>query len=229
MRDVPNFGANLQAFSTICYLRNAGHDPIVIKWEPDDFKKEYLNNKMKDQYKAHAEFSIKYLPQTEPCKNEGEICEAILKHNIEAMIIGSDAVLQDFPFFSRFHFPSRTIFRYDKITSERLFPNCFWGSFYVNLSRKIPMALMSASSQGTEYRLIVGKKRSKMGIALKQFKYISVRDEWTKQMVSYLTKDTIIPDVTPDPVFGFNHNSSNYILSKTEILKKFNLPESTYY
>jgi hypothetical protein len=43
-------------------------------------------------------------------------------------------------------------------------------------------------------------------------------------MVSYFTNRKIVPDITPDPVFGFNQNIRDQ-LSKEVILEKFNLPE----
>jgi hypothetical protein len=43
-------------------------------------------------------------------------------------------------------------------------------------------------------------------------------------MISYLTDEKILPDVTPDPVFAFNNNIPPQFM-KEEILKRFDLPE----
>jgi hypothetical protein len=59
---------------------------------------------------------------------------------------------------------------------------------------------------------------------LSQFKYITVRDEWTKQMVQYFLGNIDIP-VTPDPVFSFNQNTYLPVPSKQEVLHKYNLPD----
>jgi hypothetical protein len=61
--------------------------------------------------------------------------------------------------------------------------------------------------------------------ALERFKYITVRDEWTKQMVQYFLNNPNIP-ITPDPVFSFNQNTYLPVISKDDLLKKYNLPDN---
>lgn len=224
---VPNFGANLQAYSTICFLRKRGYDPILIKWEPDDFSKR-ISRIHNIQQNAHFDFARKYFPETTKCKTDEEICQIIIEYNIQAVIIGSDAVLQDFPLWARVRFPTRKIITIIKITSERLFPNAFWGSFINKLQHRIPVVIMSASSQNTRFRLIFGEKRKTMRKALKKLNHITVRDSWTKDMVEYLTDKTIQPNVTPDPVFAFNQNVSDFIPSMDELYKKHSLPEKYF-
>jgi hypothetical protein len=62
---------------------------------------------------------------------------------------------------------------------------------------------------------------------ISNFSYISVRDKWTSEMFSYITKGRIVPPITPDPVFAFNYNVKD-MPSKDYILKKFNLPSKYY-
>ena len=64
-----------------------------------------------------------------------------------------------------------------------------------------------------------------MNIFLYQFKFVTVRDDWTRKMVKYITNGTLIPPITPDPVFAYNQNIKNQ-LTKREILEKFCLPEN---
>lgn len=40
---VPNFGAQLQALSTVCYLKRAGYEPILLNWYPKDLQVMYEN------------------------------------------------------------------------------------------------------------------------------------------------------------------------------------------
>ncbi len=61
--------------------------------------------------------------------------------------------------------------------------------------------------------------------SIKRFSYVSVRDSWTQGMIDYLSSSTVMPDITPDPVFAFNYNAGYLLPKKTEILEKFNLPE----
>ena len=62
--NVPNFGANLQALSTISYLQNHGYNPILIKWEPEDFEARFTSIKTQKQPQEHFHFVEKYFPQT---------------------------------------------------------------------------------------------------------------------------------------------------------------------
>ncbi len=223
---VPNFGANLQALSTYCYLKNKGHSPIIINWVPkeddDYFRKLCLQNK---QSACHLEFVKKVMKFTEWCDSEKDVAHAVKKYDIEAVIVGSDAVLQHHPLFERMHFSAKRIFWIHKMSKSRLFPNPFWGGFQNELEKKIPMALMSVSSQGSQYKYIGKAVRKKMAASIEMFSYISVRDEWTQKMISHITNEQVIPPVTPDPVFAFDYNCHDLLPAKTDILEKYNLPE----
>lgn len=223
--DVPNFGANLQALSTVCYLRNHGHNPVLIRWEPIDFEERFTKIRTDKQPKAHFDFCAKYLPWTDVCRNDDEIVAVIEKNNIEAIIIGSDAVLQHHSLLSRIQFPTKTVVRITEMTSERVFPNAFWGTFYLKLRHKVPMAIMSASSQNSQYRYLLSSTTKSMTECLQRFKYVSVRDTWTRDMIEFISHGKICPQITPDPVFAFNENCENLIPPREAILKKFSLPE----
>lgn len=224
--DVPNFGANLQALSTVCYLKNHGYDPVLIKWTPLDFEKRFVKTKNQVQQKKHFDFVKNNLPWTDLCRNDDEICDVIEKECIDAIIIGSDAVLQHVSLLSRVQFPSKRIIKIMEMTSERIFPNAFWGTFYSKLGNKIPMAIMSASSQNSNYRLLGYSVRQHMTNCLKNFNYISVRDMWTKNMIYSVSGHLINPLITPDPVFAFNNNCEGLIPTKNDIIKRFSLPEN---
>ena len=224
--NVPNFGANLQAFSTVCYLRNVGLSPVVIKWEPHDFADRFAGIKSLPQPAAHFKFVEEYLPQTRVCRNDREISQVLAEESIEAVIVGSDAVLQHMPFWACVRFPTKKVFSVYHATSERIFPNAFWGTFYPLEKKKIPMAIMSASSQNSKYKFTSKSDKKSMYNCLKRFSYISVRDNWTKRMMEYVSAGEISPQITPDPVFAFNQNCSNWIPCKEEILETFKLPEN---
>ena len=82
------------------------------------------------------------------------------------------------------------------------------------------MAIMSASSQDSDYRLFFPSVRRKMYNCLSQFEYISARDEWTQRMYQVVSNNQLLVDVTPDPVFSFNQNQEELIPSKTDLLEK---------
>ena len=222
---VANFGANLQGLSTYFYFKNKGYRPVFINWEPEDFAIRQSNDAKTKQGQAHFSFFEGLCNFTYKCRNDEDIIKAIDDYSIDMLVIGSDAVLQHHPFWTRIKFPTRKIFYYDRMDSTRLFPNPFWGTFYSDLSNRIPMALMSGSSQNSPYKCFGKDEKEQMCFNLKNFSYISVRDLWTKKMVEYITNNYLHPDVTPDPVFAFNQNVAEMIPSKQETLMKFDLPE----
>jgi len=221
---VYNFGANLQALSTVGYLRNNGFEPLIINWIPLDLEASYDHNIPTIQADAHKSFVQKYLPCTTICRDEREIVEVIERYNIKGIIIGSDVVLQHYTILSRIHLGRKGMKIKPKPKSDVMFPNPFWGSFIPYLKEKIPVVIMSASSQNTEFKFIHGSLRNKMNLFLKQFQSITVRDVWTRNMVKHISHGSINSNITPDPVFAYNQNVIEQ-LTKEEILKKFKLQE----
>lgn len=224
---VCNFGANLQALSTFSFLKKNGYNPIFINWMPKDLDDAFKNTIPVQQFKQHEDYWMKHYVLTERCYTDKDVANAIIKNNIEAIIVGSDAVCQHHTLLSRLIFPCKTIINFARITSDRLCPNPFWGSFQKLLPHKIPMAMMSASSQNSSYKILTKREKDCLREHLKNFVYLSVRDEWTANMFKYVTNGDVTPNITPDPVFAFNYNV-NDIPSKDFILKKFNLPDQYY-
>lgn len=222
-----NFGANLQILSTIYYLNQHGHIPVVINWVPYDLEEQYKKITPNCQQNMHQLLFHKYYPLTRLCRTSKEIALIIEELNIEAVVIGSDAVAQHHPFMSRIIFPSKRIISMSKCTSDRMFPNPFWGEFLDYLPYALPVALLSVSSQNSAFQQIHFDVRYKMLNAIRRYSYISVRDSWTAKMFYYLSGKKIYPQIAPDPVFGFNRNFSD-IPSRDEISKKFNLPDKYF-
>jgi hypothetical protein len=222
---VNNFGANLQVLSTVGFLNNNGHSPIIINWIPEDL--ELRTNKNIPDIQQYVDKSIikDNAILTPLCRNSIDIAKVIKELNIDAVIIGSDAVVIHYSFFNRIVFPSRKIISILKPSSDWIFPNPFWGDFLNHLEKDIPIVMMSVSNQGTNYKLIIGKTKREMSKHINKFKYISVRDFSTKKMFEYISNKKIAPPITPDPVFAFNYNFNGHKPSKKDILEKFKLPE----
>lgn len=219
-----NFGANLQLLSTVEYLRHHGHTPYVINWCPLSLEKTYSASTPLLQQDAHKDFRKKYYNETSLCRSAKDVADVIKMNQIEAIIIGSDAVSQHHPFISRIHFPAKTIVSILPITEERTFPNVFWGTFNKYIDYDVPIALMSTSCQNSDFKHFGKKIREGMSEQIKRFCYISVRDKWTQEMFSYISNGLVIPPITPDPVFAFNNNV-DFVPSREEVLNKYNLPE----
>lgn len=216
---VLNFGAALQAVSTYFYLKNNGHQPVFINYQSKESQNAIDNGKDNPQWHEQLSFVDTIIDsQTCVCNSAAEVLKVVRNFGIEAIIIGSDALLQHHSLLSRLKKGTHKPFYLQKISSDRLFPNVFWG---VGINRLIPTALMSVSSQNSEYSLFSPITKQKMKSALVGMKYISVRDTWTKNMVANVSGINV--SVTPDPVFAFNQNASCIIPNKSEILSKFNL------
>lgn len=221
---VINFGANLQAISSYYYLKNKGHNPFLIYYESDQSIKlrEIQNMDNKSQEKLQLDFVDSVLPnQTEICKDAVDINNVISKLGLDAIIIGSDAVLQHHPLLTRIERGRRKPFYIDKMVPERLFPNQFWG---VGISKNIPIAMFSVSSQNSAYKKFSKDMLLKMSMTLERMKIITVRDSWTKSMIEYITKGRLEINITPDPVFAFNYNAGFLVPSEEYIRQKYNIP-----
>lgn len=220
---VANFGANLQAVSTYYHLVKRGHHPILIYYEPTYSTVRKMEPNESKQAQVHYEFLDSLsLNETPLCRDSHEVMNAINKFGIEAVIVGSDAVVQHHPLLSRIHRGRRKPFWIGKKAPDKSFPNPFWG---VGIDSSISMAMMSVSSQNSQYRLFSKRLRSRMANALGRMKYISVRDEWTKQMMLLvLGKQSKKIHLTPDPVFAFNYNAKELIPSEVDIRNYYKLP-----
>lgn len=219
-----NFGAFLQLLSTVEYIKKQGDTPIVINWIPKDFRKDYEKRSSSEVRALYAKLREEYFPMTKLCETDKQVARVIEEENIDAVIIGSDAVLQHHPLRERIHFPCRRIIYIAHPTSDRMYPNSFWGAFLKYLKMKIPVAVISGSSQDSKYFYIKGKRKARMKQSIREFRYLSVRDDWTQDMIKYLSDGGVVPPVTPDPVFAFNYNASHLIPKKDAIIEKFGLP-----
>lgn len=204
---VYNYGANLQTLSTINFLRNNGHTPLVINWVQKDAE-EYYNRTTKPEYVAmFHKFQELHYPLTEIVRNAEEIAKVIIKHSIEKVIVGSDTVF---------------MLRKYKAMSESVFPNPFWGEF-LNYGVNVPVIAYSAATldiKKTDFLI----EKSEISNYLKRFKTISTRDKFTSDVISFFTDGDLVPPITPDPVFSFNKNIPQSV-SRESFLQQFQLPE----
>lgn len=219
-----NFGANLQLLSTYEFLKNHGHEPIIINWVSLELENYYSQGIPKIQYNVHLEFRKKYYKESNLCRNAKDVAEVIKTMGIEAVIIGSDAIAQHHVFLSRIGFPTRSIITINHHTEDRRFPNPFWGTFNDYLDMPVKIAVISASCQNSNYKLYSSSLKTRMMKYVGNYSYLSVRDDWTRKLYECISEGKLHPDVTPDPVFAFNNNVSTVPL-REEIKKKFDLPD----
>lgn len=220
---VCNFGAMLQLLSTYMFLKNHGHEPVIINWVAKDLENYYAQNTPISQIENQLKLRLQLWKETALCRTIKDVANIISNEQIDAVIIGSDAVAQHHPLFERIVFPCRNIIAINSVTSDVLFPNPFWGIWTDYLDKPVPVALMSAASQDSKYKYISKKLRKQMKERIMAFSYVSVRDVDTQKMFSFITEGQCCPSVTPDPVFAFNQNAASLVPSKEELMKKYGL------
>lgn len=222
---VPNFGAQLQTLSTVCYLRNAGHEPIVLNWYPEDLTKIYRHIAPK-QLNAHNEFMLKYLPVSSLCRTEEELLKEIEGLNLDAIFLGSDALFKYIPIKKRWFIKmgkyKPRLVSVNVPSVEKLQGNPFFGGFLSKLTKNIPASVYAVSAQNTQFEKMIGKEKHLMKSFMSNFNLISVRDVWTKQMVESVMGVSNI-NIFPDPVFAFNQNVGDLIPSREEVYEKFGI------
>ena len=220
---VPNFGAQLQATSTIGYMKRKGHEAVILNWYPYDLENMYSQRIPQDQVVVHNEYTKSFLPVTDICRTEDELVAQINEYGLDAIFVGSDALFKYTPFKKRKRFSIRRLHYVKKelLSIEKIEGNPFWGLFKNRLNKIIPVVAFSVSSQNCPFHEMTSKEKQIMSQALSSFSLITVRDEWTKYMVECLLDQKV--RITPDPVFSFNQNCYFNLPSEEELRKKHKL------
>ena len=224
----PNFGAQLQAVSTVGYLRRIGHEVVVLNWYAKDLEEMYAHRISSEQILYHFQFAKQALPLSNSCYIEKDLISTIDSLNLDAIIVGSDALFKYVPLNKCRHFSKRRlkyIYNYSPLSCETLENNPFFGDFLRKLQKKVPAATYAVSSQNCPFEEMTKKEKSSMREALSNYRHITVRDAWTKKMIENITKVKGI-NIYPDPVFSFNQNCYLPIPTKQEILNKFKLTDN---
>ena len=82
-----NFGANLQAYSSMCYLSSLGHEVKVIDYvRQTDF--DYKNKVDIRQYEAHKHFVEVRLSLTKQITTDEDLCRIVKEEAFDAIVIG---------------------------------------------------------------------------------------------------------------------------------------------
>lgn len=214
---VPNFGAQLQALSTVAYLRRIGHDPIVLNWYPVALERIYSDGRVSEsQISCHNEFTLRNLPVSSLCRTENELIDEINRLELDAIVFGSDAIFKCH-FLKEYNDSSSRFF-------ERIEGNPFFGDFLLKLNHHVPASVYAASSQDSAYKTMSGLERKTLKRLCDSFNVITTRDDWTRKMVKYITGRRDVR-VLPDPVFGFNENIRGQVSipSREEVLARYGL------
>jgi hypothetical protein len=183
---VPNFGANLQALSTVSALRAMGHEPLILNWRPPRLARMYEKDIPAAQRAAHEEFCREYLPQSAAVPDGEGLAALCADWRPDRIVLGSDAVFR------------LAMGGKDRDSTEvAAYPNPFWMQWSQQLPSPPPFTALSASAGGTAIHRIRGARRRALRADLHRFRTVTVRDWWTRLMVAWIT-GRLVP-ITPDP------------------------------
>ena len=179
--DVPNYGANLQAYATKLFLVKNNISPTYAILKSRSLDSQYKKNVSERQLNLHNKF-IKNNFSISPKFLEINEFNCFLENNFfDYYITGSDAVFR----LNNNHQGERWDLNY---------PNPFWLNY--NVRNKISF---SASAMGSNIPKIIGSEsRTSFKNNLATFKKLTVRDAWTYQCLKYFG---IEADICLDPVF----------------------------
>lgn len=181
-----NFGANLQAYSSMCYLRALGYEVKVIDYiRPGDVG--YRKSVDIKQFEAHKIFVEKRLALTKQATTSEELCQVVEEEGFDAIVVGADAVWRS-PKDTNIYF------------AEWLFDN--------RRLANIPVASISPAHMGNGFLSISENERDVIHKCLMKFKYITVRDIWTKEVINrdLFNGEEFVKIINPDPVFTMYRN-----------------------
>ena len=199
-----NFGANLQALAVQSILRAKGHDTVFVNYQDPKKIKEYRKSVPPQQVAEHESFFDRYFFESPILHNSQEVMEYCID-SLDCLIVGSDAVFRLTPKYDPIIIAKKLLGR--KLSPEQIDPeniSPYWLNWQHSEGKKIIKASLAASSMGTNYHFISSKTIDRLRKSLESFDFISVRDEWTKKMVAYITHGTISPIICPDPVFSLH-------------------------
>ena len=188
-----NFGANLQAYTSLKIFSSYGHDTWVINYErADDINPSYCDVR---QQSAHADFVKQHLNLTRPVHNGKELSELLKEDKFDIVVVGADAVWNK------------------RITEDLLLFTGDW--LDEELAKKVKLVALSPAFMGKTYADLDENLKIRVFKNLQKFSYIAVRDSWTRRCLNNdIFRSEYIKYINPDPVFNINRFLSDRNLRK---------------
>lgn len=188
---VPNFGANLQAISTVSYLTKLGHEVTVLNYVPENLEKRYNEIcSVPEQVHMHRQFCEDFMNQSPVLRTADELADYCRTTGFDLIVCGSDAILR---------------LNAKVNTHEGAFPNPYWLTWATDddaISAKT--SFLSASCTGSMYLGFPKDLKKAIYAALEKVDFISVRDGWTRFMINHVAKGKLDVFLSRDPVSVLN-------------------------
>lgn len=174
-----NFGANLQAYSSVCIYHQLGHQAKIINYVRES-DSQYINTVNTRQFYAHDSFVKESLPITKEVRTPEELLHLVKDEKFDLISIGADAV-----------------WRAPKGANDLL----FFADWLMNVPVRPQVVAMSAAHMGQGFKFLPETLKKRMKEDLKKFSFISVRDEWTQKKINQdILEQHLIKHINPDPV-----------------------------
>lgn len=194
-----NFGANLQALSTVRVLRSLGHDPIILNYRIPVIAEKYAEQVCPEQLAIHEQFCRDFLPESEVCIDQKSVTDVASRLNLDAVVSGSDAVLR---------------LEHGSDREDLSFPNSFWLTWA--REQGIRTGFLAASSMGSAYYKLEKGVRRGVRRAVADVDVCSVRDRWTAFMLILCGVSPFKVKHCPDPVSALSGVLQDFDLSEID-------------
>ncbi|NLH43722.1 MAG: polysaccharide pyruvyl transferase family protein [Planctomycetes bacterium] len=202
-----NFGANLQTLATQEMLKRRDCSPVVIDYR-DPWRTEMYRTRVSPQQReAHEAFIRRHIHLSPLFRSEKEVQE-YCEDSLDVILVGSDQVFRLLPRWAPKQLMRRL--RTGSASSEwtevsdRL--PVYWLPWPKTARRTPARAAIAASACGTAFYYLGRSLQRQACRSLLDFDFVSVRDDWTRSMVTWLSRGKVKPEMCPDPVFGLSEH-----------------------
>lgn len=197
-----NFGANLQTLATQEMLRTLGYDPVVVNYLDEAKLATFDKLVPPEQVAQHQAFADRYYTLSPALRSVEEVGEYV-REELDGVVSGSDAVFR----LATPYEPARLAKRL--LGKSNPFEAFSWADrvppFFLPFDAPgVVKGSIAASSRGTSFYFLKPHMMRDVGNALRDFDFVTVRDEWTGKLVRWLSRGGAHPLYSPDPVFGLN-------------------------
>ncbi|MFB0612671.1 polysaccharide pyruvyl transferase family protein [Aurantiacibacter poecillastricola] len=197
-----NFGANLQTLATQEMLRKLGQEPVVVNFVDKAKLESFAKLVSPEQVAEHEAFAKRYY-NLSPELNTVEAVGDYVRGELDGVVSGSDAVFRMATPYEPKRVAKRLLGRsnpYEAFSwADRVPPY-----FLPFDAPGVIKGTIAASSRGTSFYYLKPRMMREVGSALRDFDFITVRDDWTARLVRWLSRGKAQPLISPDPAFGLN-------------------------
>ncbi|WAT17571.1 polysaccharide pyruvyl transferase family protein [Aurantiacibacter sp. MUD11] len=197
-----NFGANLQTLATQEMLRKLGYEPVIVNYLDEAKLAAFEKMVPANQIAEHDKFAERYYTLS-PALTSVEAVADYCREELDGVVTGSDAVFRLATPYEPVRVAKKLLGRSNPFEAfswaDRVPP------FYLPFDAPgLIKGSIAASSRGTSFYFLKPHMMKKVGDALRDFDFVTVRDDWTGTLVRWLSRGGANPLYSPDPVFGLN-------------------------